>query len=97
MTDEVTIDLSRADSNDNPALIGLARQGADSFGYKAELSIDRQLCGGTSRRTSGSDQITLHTATRIEWPRHRSPIAPTRQLGSPVLLPGIARKGATDG
>ena len=43
MTNEVTIELRRTDSNDNPALIGLARQGAESFGYKADLSIDRQL------------------------------------------------------
>ena len=32
MTEELTVEPSRADSNDNPALIGLALQGADSFG-----------------------------------------------------------------
>lgn len=42
MTD-VTFTNRRADSAANEGLAKLARHGADSFGYKAHLGIDRQL------------------------------------------------------
>ena len=42
MTD-VTITNHRADSSTNENLTKLARHGADSFGYKANLRIDRKL------------------------------------------------------
>ncbi|MEV0068009.1 MULTISPECIES: carboxymuconolactone decarboxylase family protein [unclassified Amycolatopsis] len=42
MTDE-TVRNRRADSSAHEALAKLARQGADAFGYRAELRIDRQL------------------------------------------------------
>jgi AhpD family alkylhydroperoxidase len=43
MSDEVEITNHRADATQNDSLIGIARMGADAFGYKAELSIDRGL------------------------------------------------------
>lgn len=44
MTEQTpTISLVRADSGENEALTGLARHGADAFGYKADLLVDRQL------------------------------------------------------
>src|SRR5918996_1305220 len=43
MSDEVEITNHRADATQNESLIGLARMGADAFGYTAELSIDRGL------------------------------------------------------
>lgn len=58
MTEEVSIELSRADSADNPALIGLARLGADSFGYKADLSVDRQLAQLLRLRVSQINNCT---------------------------------------
>jgi AhpD family alkylhydroperoxidase len=42
MTD-VTFTIRRADSSANEDLAKLARHGADTFGYKAHLRIDRQL------------------------------------------------------
>ncbi|TDE14213.1 carboxymuconolactone decarboxylase family protein [Jiangella asiatica] len=42
MTD-VTFTNHRADSSANEDLAKLARHGADAFGYKAQLRIDRQL------------------------------------------------------
>ncbi len=33
----------RLDTSENEALTGLARMGADAFGYKAELRVDRHL------------------------------------------------------
>jgi AhpD family alkylhydroperoxidase len=43
MSDEVELTNHRADATQNEALIGLARMGADAFGYRAELRIDRGL------------------------------------------------------
>jgi AhpD family alkylhydroperoxidase len=43
MTDDVQVVNRRLDATDNKALIGLARMGADAFGYTAELRIDRGL------------------------------------------------------
>jgi hypothetical protein len=42
MTD-VTVTNRRADSSANEDLTQLARHGADAFGYKANLRIDRKL------------------------------------------------------
>jgi AhpD family alkylhydroperoxidase len=43
MADDVQVENRRLDANDNEALIGLARMGADAFGYTADLRVDRQL------------------------------------------------------
>ena len=43
MADDVQVVNRRLDASENEALIGLARMGADAFGYTAELSIDRGL------------------------------------------------------
>ena len=43
MSDEVEITNYRADATQNESLIGIARMGADAFGYQAELRIDRGL------------------------------------------------------
>jgi len=43
MSDEVVITNHRADATENESLIGLARMGADAFGYTAELRVDRAL------------------------------------------------------
>ena len=42
-SDQVEITNHRADASQDQALIGLARMGADAFGYTAELRIDRGL------------------------------------------------------
>jgi alkylhydroperoxidase family enzyme len=72
MTD-VTVTNRRADSSANQNLTRLARHGADSFGYKAELRIDGELAQllrlrGCLRSTTAP---TASTSTR-----HRRP--PTR-------------------
>ena len=43
VVDDVRVDKRRLDASENEALIGMARMGADAFGYTADLSIDRQL------------------------------------------------------
>jgi AhpD family alkylhydroperoxidase len=43
MADDVQIVNRRLDASGNEALIGMARMGADAFGYKADLRIDRGL------------------------------------------------------
>ena len=43
MADDVQVVNRRLDVSGNEALIGLARMGADSFGYRADLRIDHQL------------------------------------------------------
>jgi AhpD family alkylhydroperoxidase len=43
MSDEVEITNHRADATQNESLIGMARMGADAFGYTAVLRIDRGL------------------------------------------------------
>jgi AhpD family alkylhydroperoxidase len=43
LSDEFEITNHRADATQNESLIGMARVGADAFGYRAELRIDRGL------------------------------------------------------
>jgi AhpD family alkylhydroperoxidase len=43
MPDDVQVANRRLDASENEALIGIARMGADSFGYTADLRIDRHL------------------------------------------------------
>jgi AhpD family alkylhydroperoxidase len=52
------IELSRVDSRRNEALTALARLGADSFGYKADLSVDRQLAQLLRLRVSQINNCT---------------------------------------
>jgi AhpD family alkylhydroperoxidase len=43
MADDVQVVNRRLDASGNEALIGMARMGADAFGYTADLRIDRHL------------------------------------------------------
>src|SRR5918999_2940190 len=43
MADDVKMANRRRDASENEALIGMARMGADAFGYTADLQIDRHL------------------------------------------------------
>jgi AhpD family alkylhydroperoxidase len=43
MADDVQVAKRRLDASGNEALIGMARLGADAFGYTADLRIDRGL------------------------------------------------------
>jgi AhpD family alkylhydroperoxidase len=43
MADDVQFAKRRLDASENEALMGIARMGADAFGYTADLRIDRQL------------------------------------------------------
>jgi hypothetical protein len=43
MADDVQVANRRCDASENDALIGMARMGADAFGYTADLRIDRGL------------------------------------------------------
>jgi hypothetical protein len=52
MSDEVEITNHRADATQNESLIGIARMGADAFGYTAKLRIDRGIAREDLSRSS---------------------------------------------
>jgi len=58
MADEVQVQNRRLDASDNEALSGLARMGADAFGYRAELRIDRHLAQLLRLRVSQLNNCT---------------------------------------
>src|SRR5918993_395158 len=58
MGDEVPIANRRLDASGNEALIAMARMGADAFGYKAELRIDRGLAQLLRLRVSQLNHCT---------------------------------------
>ena len=55
---EVTVTNRRADSSANQDLTRLARHGADSFGYQANLRIDRKLAQLLRLRVSQVNNCT---------------------------------------
>jgi len=62
MSDEVEITNHRADATQNESLIGMARTGADAFGYTAELRIDRGLAQLLRLRVSQLNNCSSLTA-----------------------------------
>ena len=58
MADDVQVANRRLDASSNEALIGLARMGADAFGYKADLRIDRGLAELLRLRVSQLNNCT---------------------------------------
>jgi AhpD family alkylhydroperoxidase len=58
MTDDVQVANCRLDASGNEALIGMARMGADAFGYKADLRIDRGLAELLRLRVSQLNNCT---------------------------------------
>ena len=58
MSDAVEITNHRADAAQNESLIGLARMGAEAFGYTAELRIDRGLAQLLRLRVSQLNNCT---------------------------------------
>ena len=58
MADDVQVVNRRLDASKNEALIGIARMGADAFGYKADLRIDRHLAELLRLRVSQLNNCT---------------------------------------
>ena len=58
LADDVRVDKRRVDASENEALIGIARMGADAFGYTADLRIDRQLAELLRLRVSQLNNCT---------------------------------------
>ena len=58
MADDVQVANRRLDASGNEALIGMARMGADAFGYTAELRIDRGLAQLLRLRVSQLNNCT---------------------------------------
>ena len=58
MTDDVQVANRRLDASGNEDLIGLARMGADAFGYTADLQIDRGLAQLLRLRVSQLNNCT---------------------------------------
>jgi AhpD family alkylhydroperoxidase len=58
MTDAVQVVNRRLDASGNEALIGMARMGADAFGYTADLRIDRGVAQLLRLRASQLNNCT---------------------------------------
>ena len=58
MADDVQVVNRRLDASQNEALIGMARMGADAFGYTADLRIDRHLAELLRLRVSQLNNCT---------------------------------------
>jgi AhpD family alkylhydroperoxidase len=58
MADDVQVVNRRLDASENEALIGIARMGADAFGYTADLRIDRHLAELLRLRVSQLNNCT---------------------------------------
>jgi AhpD family alkylhydroperoxidase len=58
MADDVQVANRRLDASENEPLIDMARMGADAFGYRAELRIDRQLAELLRLRVSQINNCT---------------------------------------
>src|SRR5262245_21264846 len=58
MADDAHADNRRLDASENEALIGMARMGADAFGYTADLRIDRHLAELLRLRVSQLNNCT---------------------------------------
>jgi AhpD family alkylhydroperoxidase len=58
MADDVQVVSRRLDASENAALIGMARAGADAFGYTAQLRIDRGLAELLRLRVSQINNCT---------------------------------------
>jgi AhpD family alkylhydroperoxidase len=58
MADDVQVVNRRLDVSENEALIGMARMGADAFGYRADLRIDRHLAELLRLRVSQLNNCT---------------------------------------
>src|SRR5262245_50607937 len=58
MADDVHVTKRRLDAGENEALIGMARMGADAFGYEAGLGIDRHLAQLLRLRVSQLNNCT---------------------------------------
>jgi AhpD family alkylhydroperoxidase len=58
MGDDVQVANRRLDSSGNEALVAMARMGADAFGYKAHLRIDRGLAELLRLRVSQLNNCT---------------------------------------
>jgi AhpD family alkylhydroperoxidase len=58
MADDVQVSNHRLDASENQALIAIARMGADAFGYRADLRIDRGLAQLLRLRVSQLNNCT---------------------------------------
>ena len=58
MADEVQIANRRLDASEHEALMGVARMGAEAFGYRADLGIDRGLAQILRLRVSQLNNCT---------------------------------------
>ena len=58
MADDVQVANRRLDASENEALIGMARMGAEAFGYRADLRIDRGLAQLLRLRVSQLNNCT---------------------------------------
>jgi AhpD family alkylhydroperoxidase len=58
MADDVQVSNRRLDASENEELIGMARMGADAFGYTADLRIDRGLAQLLRLRVSQLNNCT---------------------------------------
>jgi AhpD family alkylhydroperoxidase len=96
MTDDVQVANRRLDASVNEALTGMARMGADAFGYKAELRIDRGLAQLLRLRVSQIDNCTyclnLHYQAAREAGIPKIKIDTLTRGGRPSFTPSPSRR-----
>ena len=69
LADDVQVEKRRLDASENESLIGMARMGADAFGYTADLRIDRQLAQLLRLRVSQLNNCTYCLSLHYEAAR----------------------------
>lgn len=69
MTENVEFTLHRADSSKNEDLTKLARHGADTFGFKATLTVDRKMAQLLRLRVSQMNNCSFCLKTHFEASR----------------------------
>ena len=96
MADDVQVENRRLDASENEALIGMARMGADAFGYKADLRIDRQLAQLLRLRVSQLNNCTyclnLHYEAAREAGIPRAKIDTLTAWWRLSFIPGPSRR-----
>jgi AhpD family alkylhydroperoxidase len=96
MADDVRVTNRRLDASRNEALIGMARMGANAFGYKADLRIDRGLAGLLRLRVSQLNNCTYCLDLHYEAARAagipRAKIDTLTRGGRPSFTPRPGRR-----
>ena len=101
MGSEPTIESSRIDSSSHEFLTRLSRLGADTFGYKAELSVDKELAQLLRLRVAQINDCTYCLIRHYEAARSPDSARPYLPSSASLFVPptewtAVAREPAPD-